>query len=191
MAPRAGAMCSDPYATSLKFMKRTRPLLLVPLLAAAAACTAPATGSATPTGGARPSGSSDTQRELAGWKEVAKCYRQHGVPNFPDPVVGSNGEVQVPGMQVPAAAKTACAPIMRQLAGTKSLPSYSPAQMDQLRKLAQCFRAHGVADWPDPDSNGIFQINERLRQLGKRAWLPAREACKQYFVGKSIITGAK
>jgi hypothetical protein len=109
------------------------------------------------------------------------------VPNFPDPIVGADGDARLPdNVRIPAAAKTACASVAREGNG-KGIPTYSPAQIAQLRKLAQCFRAHGISDWPDPDAAGAFPLNDRLRNMGKRAWLPARDACKQYFVGKGMV----
>lgn len=155
---------------------RALPLLIIPLLAA---CTA--------TPAAAPTPSPSQGNALAVFRELAQCYRAHGVPNFPDPVVDAQGEIKLNApAQVPGSAKTACSSISNRLptgAGEKPL---SAAEVAQLRKLATCLREHGVADWPDPDATGAFHVNKRLQDLGKQAWLPARDACKQYFVVKSI-----
>ncbi|GII03384.1 hypothetical protein [Planobispora takensis] len=159
--------------------------LLVPALAA---CTA-GTGSAaaptpTPTGQNR-------QQLITALKDVAACFRQNGVPGAGDPEVEADGSVGIPGVPdpIPAAAQTACAPLERRAAAVGKgggEERYTAAQIAQLRKLARCFREHGVHDWPDPDAEGRFRVNQRLADLGKRAWLPARAACKQYFVGRGI-----
>jgi hypothetical protein len=80
--------------------------------------------------------------------------RSHGIPNFPDP--NSSGQVAKETAQqlgvsdsVLAAATHACAYLNP---ANKLL--LSPAQQRQVMsnglKLAQCLRAHGVPNFPDP-----------------------------------------
>ncbi|MFI6316846.1 hypothetical protein ACIBG8_04970 [Nonomuraea sp. NPDC050556] len=159
-------------------INRALPLLMIPLLAA---CTA------TPAAGPTPS----QGNELAAFRALAQCYRAHGVPNFPDPVVDAQGEIKIDfPAQVPAAAKTACRSIEEGLPARAGQKPLTAEEVAALRKLAQCFRDHGVADWPDPDAAGTFHVNQRIQELGKQAWLPARDACKQYFVAKGLrMTG--
>jgi hypothetical protein len=156
---------------------RAMPLLLIPLLAACTATAAPAAQTS-------PSPSAD----LSVHRELVRCLRANGVPNFPDPTVNAQGEVQLggPNTRVPQSAETACRSIFNRLPPGSGEKPLTAAELAQLKKLAQCFRQHGVTDWPDPDTRGIFHLNARLDQLGKRAWLPAREACKQYFVGNKM-----
>jgi hypothetical protein len=157
--------------------------MLVPLLTACSAIGASAAGS--------PSASPNVSSVLAVYREFAQCLRTHGVPNFPDPVVNARGEVQVnPPARVPESAEQACKSIGERLPPQGEDKPRTAAEMAKLRKLAQCFRAHGVADWPDPDDRGVFHVSKRLQDLGKRAWLPARDACLQYFVNNGIsVTG--
>ncbi|GAA0966568.1 hypothetical protein GCM10009555_008780 [Acrocarpospora macrocephala] len=155
---------------------RAAPLLLIPFLAACAA-------NADPGAVSSPSPSVD----LAVFRELARCVRANGAPNFPDPTVDAQGEIKMESsVKVPASAETACKSIMNRLPAQGGQKPPTAAELDQLRKLAQCFREHGVTDWPDPDSMGVFHVNKRIDDLGKRAWLPARDACKQYFVVKSL-----
>ncbi|MEU0479131.1 hypothetical protein ABZ260_08120 [Streptosporangium sp. NPDC006013] len=155
-------------------------LLIAPLLAA---CGAGPSSDRPDTPTAGPSSA------LAVYQELVACIRRHGVPNLPDPVVDAQGEVQVnTTAQIPAAARTACASIAERLpAGAGKGPVYSAADMAQLRRLAQCFRDHGIADWPDPNARGEFPLPQRLRDLGKRGWRDQLPACRQYFVGKSLL----
>ena len=96
-------------------------------------------------------GSSTYQKSVA----YAACMRQHGVPNFPDPLPnggfeisadvtgGSNGQVSPQY----AAAVNACASL---------LPSGSPSAQQQqktlseLLKVSACMRTHGFKTFPDP-----------------------------------------
>jgi hypothetical protein len=159
-------------------IRRSGPYLVVPLLAACAA-------TPTPGAGASPH---PTASVLAVYRELAACLRQHGAPNFPDPVVDAQGNVQVnPSIQIPASAKTACKSIAARLPGDDGkAPKYTAADMAKLRQLARCFREHGISDWPDPNARGEFPLPKRLLDLGKRGFRDQLPACRQYFVGKSI-----
>ncbi|GAA4585369.1 hypothetical protein GCM10023194_27850 [Planotetraspora phitsanulokensis] len=159
--------------------RRAGLLLLAPVLAACAATSTP---------GATPAPSPSASAVLAVYRELATCLRQHGVPNFPDPVMDAQGNVQVnPSVRIPASAKTACASIAARLPGENKGPTYSAADMAKLRQLARCFRDHGIPDWPDPNARGEFPMPKRLLDLGKRGWREQLPACRQYFVGKSIV----
>jgi hypothetical protein len=86
--------------------------------------------------------------------------RAHGVPDFPDP--GANGRIAIQGgpgsdldPQNPQfrAAQQACQSLQ---------PTGSPAQQAAGRatflRYSKCMRAHGIADFPDPNSSGGIQI---------------------------------
>ncbi|GII30333.1 hypothetical protein [Planotetraspora mira] len=159
-------------------IRRAAPLLLAPVLAACAATSTP---------GATASPSPGASAVLAVYRELATCLRQHGVPNFPDPVVDAQGNVQeVSSMQIPASAKNACASIAARLPAEGRERTYTAAEMAKLRQLAQCFRDHGIADWPDPNARGEFPLPKRLLDLGKRGWRDQLPLCRQYFVGRGI-----
>jgi hypothetical protein len=112
------------------------------------ATSSPSTSSGTSSTAA---GSSTYQKAVA----YAACMRQHGVPNFPDPLPnggfeissdvtgGGNGQVSPQY----AAAVNACASL---------LPSGSPSAQQQqktiseLLKVSACMRTHGFKTFPDP-----------------------------------------
>jgi hypothetical protein len=83
----------------------------------------------------------------------SKCMRAHGVPNFPDPSAGGGikitpGEGLNPGSPAFKSAQEAC---------THLLPgggpgNQKPSEQAKLRMLAlaECMRAHGVQNFPDP-----------------------------------------
>jgi hypothetical protein len=89
--------------------------------------------------------------------KFAQCMRQHGV-DVPDPQAGSGGiQIQAgqngvdPQSQTFQDAQSACQHFMRDAIPADQRPD--PTQMrDQLTKLAQCMREHGI-DMPDPQVN--------------------------------------
>jgi len=111
-------------------------------------------------GGSTNSSSSSASFRSAGLK-MAQCMRANGVPSFPDPGAnGSPGAIQaspgtstIGGVAVPSATLQAAFQKCR-----KELPQGPPisqAQITKLRqgalKMAQCMRANGVPNFPDPD----------------------------------------
>jgi hypothetical protein len=101
--------------------------------------------SSTPT--ASPSGD-PRDAELA----YAKCMREHGISDFPDPQPGGGIAIQAgPGSDLDEnnpqfkAADDAC----KSLLPTPSKQDQQQEFEDMLR-FAQCMREHGIADFPDP-----------------------------------------
>jgi len=87
----------------------------------------------------------------------AKCMRENGVPDFPDPEVGDNGEFRIALPQGTAKEKVDAA----QEKCKKLLPNggepgkADPERVDQLRRYAQCMRENGVPRFPDPTDQGL------------------------------------
>jgi hypothetical protein len=86
--------------------------------------------------------------------------RSHGITNFPDP--NSNGVISGaisdgvnPNSPQFQAAQKACQKYAGE--GTPSPQQQAQAAANGL-KYAQCMRAHGVPDFPDPNSNGGIAI---------------------------------
>ena len=133
------------------------------LLAAALACLAllAAACSSSPSSGtgAAPASGSARHSELA----FSRCMRAHGITAFPDP--NSQGGIALnagPGTGIDPkspqfkAAYRACRSLLpprRPLS-----PAQQAAAKAQGLKFAQCMRAHGISDVPDPNSQGGFQI---------------------------------
>jgi hypothetical protein len=97
--------------------------------------------------------------------KFTECMRQNGVRDFPDP--DASGQFPSFGISVTPAvwklALTAC----KQLQPPGSLSAHlTPKQLSAALKFAQCMRAHGVPDFPDPvngqpliDTNRIPSAN--------------------------------
>ena len=76
-------------------------------------------------------------------------FRSHGVPNFPDPTVsGTINNPPDPKSPAFRAAQPACGPLPAGFPGTYG--PVSEARKLAMLKLAQCMRAHGIPDFPDP-----------------------------------------
>jgi hypothetical protein len=151
----------------------------------AAGCTS---GGADPRGGASPSGAVDEQRALAVGRQFVQCARQHGLPDFPDPVwkdggvqFGSGGdEVKTQIRQLPEE----CSSILDQLPASGGRHTPPPAEdLRRLAQFAQCIRQHGIPEWPDPKSDGTFPlVGTPLESEGKsQRLITAMDACHQYW----------
>jgi hypothetical protein len=93
----------------------------------------------------------------------ARCMRQHGLPNFPDPKVhvsGSGGEQSIAvgfsaGVGASPRFKTAQRACRGVLPGpTQISPAEQHTRAVKLLGFARCMRAHGVSGFPDPTSAG-------------------------------------
>ena len=83
----------------------------------------------------------------------ARCMRAHGVPDFPDP--NSNGQFNVDPHSASSqetAADHACHHLLTT--GRQANAAQQQHMLGQLVKYAQCMRAHGVPNFPDPDTSG-------------------------------------
>jgi hypothetical protein len=113
-----------------------------------------ATNAATPSAGNGPS----NERETA--LAHARCMRDNGVPNFPDPVFNEEGGVSIDlpkgtDIKTVQAAEKKCAQF--QLGGGEP-PKPDPELAAKLRDYAKCMREHGVAKFPDPGADGGIAI---------------------------------
>ncbi|HUB70095.1 MAG TPA: hypothetical protein VL984_06705 [Acidimicrobiales bacterium] len=113
------------------------------------------TATAAPAGGA----SSSARNPLAEAEAYSRCMRSHSVPSFPDPVLTPSGHYgyRTTGIDPHSAA------FKRALQACRTLPSpwwqpagqqLSPAQQQAWLSWAECIRAHGVPNFPDPTFSG-------------------------------------
>src|SRR5271156_331202 len=94
--------------------------------------------------------------------------RSHGLSSFPDPTEGSNG---LPSWTINAggssglntgspqfqAAQHACKNDLPDL-GSQTPATKAAADANAL-KYAACMRSHGEPDFPDPNGQGVIEIN--------------------------------
>ena len=159
---------------------------LAVLAAAVAVLTAACGGSPSSSAGSASTGSSAYRAELA----FAQCMRTHGVPSFPDPnpsggfsVSGQlNGNPEGPAAQ----AHNACQRLLPSGSATAGTGSVTQAQLNQALKIAQCLRAHGEPDFPDPTVvNGSLNFTVQPDVLGSARFQAAVKAC-QSLIPKGV-----
>jgi len=84
----------------------------------------------------------------------SQCMRAHGVADFPDP--SANGQIDISGGSNSDLNPNNPTFQKAQNACQSKLPKPSPAQQAQALKsalkMAECMRAHGITDFPDPQS---------------------------------------
>lgn len=137
----------------------------------------------------RPAASSANVANI--WHQYAQCVRDQGDPSFPDPSIDAQGHPNWPGnVQRPSAqSKQACVSILDRLTHNDEPSSHPDVAM--MLRFAQCMRAHGITDWPDPDDQGRFHMPPTLGNMkaGPR-WNQIRAAwsgaCRQYNTAGGI-----
>jgi hypothetical protein len=158
---------------------------------------APTSTSAAPPTGGNKGGPGSGADELAKMEAFAGCMRHHGVPDFPDPTPGTNGQgggFQIrssPGSGVDPnsptfqAAQQACHSLLPNGGAPQPLTA---AQQQAFLAWAACIRSHGVPDFPDPQfgSGGTVRVQTGA---GKGAdgnssqFAAAQQACKSKLPG--------
>jgi hypothetical protein len=107
----------------------------------------------------------------------AQCMRSNGVPNFPDhPITPASGiNIASPAYEH---AQSAC----REYLPPSTPPPPTPESVrEQLRLLAECMRANGVPNFPDPDANGNIQFPASSPIPESPAFQHAQDGpCKKY-----------
>jgi hypothetical protein len=122
------------------------------------------------------------------------CMRAHGVPDFPDPKVSTNGnEVKVAVRVTPGitgnpkfnSAQKACSKLIPGGGpGPGSNHPISPKEQSQYLKAAACIRTHGIPNFPDPTfSGGGVHVSHKGLDLNSPQALKAEEACQSLIPG--------
>jgi hypothetical protein len=135
--------------------------------------------SSKPSGGSSQTASASQADPL----KYAQCMRSNGVANFPDPK--ANQSLQLPNGVDPnssqfKAAQEACKAYMPAGPASKSGGS-DPWPAAQKLKYSQCMRANGVSNFPDPDKNGGFSLQQGSGvDPQSQAFQTAAKACAKY-----------
>jgi hypothetical protein len=173
-------------------LRRRSAVLLAALLTAGmglAGCGG-ASPDASASSGCSPSGCSSpaASRSLEAMAvKFSGCIRSHGVPDFPDPTIGSNGLPNFAGSPNKNATIDSPAGQAAQHACQKDLPHLGPRTSSDKAtanaaalKYAMCMRSSGVPNFPDPNGQGLIQINNATGTLdaSSPAFQKAQTACK-------------
>lgn len=116
----------------------------------------------------------------ASTEAIVRCYRAHGDPGFPDPVYDPGDgrwHFAVSPGTAPASTRQACQHLFPASSASPPVPQ---PQFQQLVRLAECIRQHGVPRWPDPDPDGAFGLPRSL-QTKTPAFERAAKACQRYM----------
>ncbi len=155
--------------------------LIAGLAALAAGC-----GSKGPSATTSQSGQGGAPNDVTAAYAYARCMRSHGVSDFPDPKVRiSPGHSSVAFGVNPSETgsphfETA------QRACQRILPAPSDSRAEQqthkqtLLAFARCLRAHGIHDFPDPDTQGQLPLPTVIAagvDIHSRTFLDAAKAC--------------
>jgi hypothetical protein len=103
------------------------------------------------TGTASSAGTGGNKNPTAREKAVkfSACMRKNGYPDFPDPK--ASGEFAAFGISVSPAVWRKALGACKELQPPGSFSAHlSPKQLSAALKFAQCIRANGVKDFPDP-----------------------------------------
>jgi hypothetical protein len=120
---------------------------------------------------------------------AAQCLRDHGIPNFPDPVFDAHGQLQIDDQllkslpnSVTQAAEQACRPQIdaAQQAADAQRPAATPQELAQATRFAQCMRQHGWPNFPDPDAHGEFSSSTPGAMPPSKTD-PAVQACRRVY----------
>jgi hypothetical protein len=182
---------------SYRRLSRTMPLALVAISAAllVSACG----GSKKPPAATGSGNSAATNSVIKDAYRYSACMRTHGVTNFGDPHVSTNGNsVQIAVHVDPAitgspsfkSAQHACAHIMPN-ASNGPTPAQIQAHTDAILAFAKCMREHGFPKFPDPNSQGQLSpsaLSQAGINLQQPAIKPAAYTC--VAVTHGIITKA-
>lgn len=128
------------------------------------------------------------------WHNLAQCFRRHGYA-IADPTVNADGtsswsaSAGPPPHAVRDAEKAvgdACKAQWHALPPQAVNPPPTQAELHAFVLFAQCMRANGLTDWPDPNSRGAFPLNARLLALGKRGIMRQLRVCDKKLPGNGI-----
>lgn len=113
------------------------------------------TASASPSASAVQVSDEDRQREFA------KCMRENGLPDFPDPDTGDGRgfRIRIPDGADKATVKAAMEKCRSLMPNGGKAVKLDPEQVEKVRQLARCMRENGVPDFPDPAADGSVQFN--------------------------------
>jgi hypothetical protein len=173
-------------------------VLFVAALVAAACSSAPASRGAGTAAGAGPSGVSKTSTALDKGVQFAQCMRSNGVNSFPDP--NASGQLTIDAIANGSGVDTSSAAFSQALNACKQLEpagftgsARTAQQQEAALKFAQCVRANGVADFPDPTPDGPLIDTNRIPSAATSSGMSilnaATHRCGTYAAAAGVTGG--
>jgi hypothetical protein len=157
-------------------------LALIAMVVLISAC-----GSSAPAGtgsGGSGSGGDTTATAHAKGVKFAECMRSNGVSTFPDP--GASGNLTIDAIANGSSLDTSTPAFTQAISACRALEpagftgtKRSSQQQQAALKFAQCIRANGVKDFPDPIANGALVDTNRIPSAAEPGGMSALHAAMQ------------
>jgi hypothetical protein len=119
----------------------------------------------------RAAGSSAATSQAHALLLAGRCLREHGIPNFPDPIIASAGPAKGQAIldkqflrAVPSSvlnnAMVACRAALAQagVGSGSNAGARTPQEIQDGLAFARCVRNHGISNFPDPNGQGGFNL---------------------------------
>ncbi len=175
---------------------RSRPLAGLALIASVALISG--CGSSAPAASGTTSGSgggSNTTAAIEKGVKFSECMRSNGVPTFPDP--GTSGKFTIDEVANGMSLDTNSPTFTQALGACKSLEpagfeggTRSAQQQSAALKFAQCIRANGVSDFPDPAASQPLVDTNRIPSASTSSGLSILNAAMQKCSALGQAAGA-
>jgi hypothetical protein len=169
-------------------MSRTvRPLAALALIAMVVMISACGSSAPAETGtgsGSRGGGGDPTATAHEKGVKFAECMRSNGASEFPDP--GASGKLTIDAIANSSSLDTSTPAFKQAISACKNLEpagfmgsKRSSQQQDAALKFAQCIRANGVKDFPDPIPNGPLVDTGRIPSAAEPGGMSILRAAMQ------------
>jgi hypothetical protein len=146
--------------------RELRPLVALALVALISLISA-GCGSSAPVGAGTGGGGDNTAANAQKSVKFAECMRNNGVSQFPDP--GASGKLTIDAVANGSSLDTSSPAFNQAISACKHLEpagfmgtKRSSQQQQAALRFAQCIRANGVPDFPDPIPNGPLVDTNRI-----------------------------
>jgi hypothetical protein len=147
--------------------KTQRPLAVLALIALAALISACGSSAPAATGSGGSGGGNNAAAHAQKAVKFAECMRKNGVSNFPDP--NASGKLTIDEIANGSSLDTSTPAFKQAISACKNLEpagfmgsKRSSQQQQAALKFAECIRANGVRDFPDPIPNGPLVDTNRI-----------------------------
>ena len=175
-------------------MSRERRLpAAIALIAVAALISACGSSAPTATGGGS-SGGNGISAKAAKAVKFARCMRNNGVTQFPDPP--ASGNLTIDAIANGSSLNTNTPAFTQALSACKSLEpagftgsKRTHQQMSAALRFAQCIRRNGVKDFPDPLSGQPLIDTNRIPSAQQPGGMSALHAAMQKCSGAAAAAG--
>jgi hypothetical protein len=139
-----------------------------------------ACGSSAPAGSGANNTAANTQKAV----KFAECMRSNGVSDFPDP--GGSGNFTIDGIANGSSLDPNTPAFKQAISACKDLEpagfmgsTRSPQQMQAALGFAQCIRANGVPDFPDPANGQPLVDTNRIPSAAEPGGMSILKAAMQ------------